>query len=303
MFCIPKIVRAAVVLGFVTACSPVVERPPPTTQPTPEAKPELTPEITVDHRPILAERIAAAGYEGVFVILDPGNNELIVSDPELAERQFIPASTFKIPNSLIALETGVAESPAFMLKWDGVQRGGASWDRDHDMRSAFAESAVWYYQELARRIGEQRMAQWIVAADYGNADISGGVDMFWLNGGLRISPREQVEFLQHVHTGASPFASTTIERFLDEVMVEGLGEGNAGIRAKTGWARAQDFVDPTTAGFEGHLGWFVGSVERPGRERVYFATLLLAPNPAPDSFSDDRQALTRAVLRELGYLH
>jgi beta-lactamase class D len=225
---------------------------------------------------------------------------LIVSDPELAERRFIPASTFKIPNSLIALETGVAESPAFMLKWDGEQRGGPSWNRDHDMRSAFAESAVWYYQELARRIGEQRMAHWVTAADYGNADIEGGVDMFWLNGGLRISPREQVEFLQRIHTGASPFAPTTIARFLDEVMIEARSEG---VRAKTGWARSQDFVDPAGAGFDGHLGWYVGSVEQAAGERIYFATLLLAPNPAPESFSSDRLELTGAVLRELGYLY
>ncbi|MFO7565033.1 MAG: penicillin-binding transpeptidase domain-containing protein [Enhygromyxa sp.] len=256
--------------------------------------------LTVEHRPALAERIAAAGYVGVFVLLDPASESLIISDPALAERGFIPASTFKIINSLIALETGVATSPEFALAWDGEERG-FDWDRDHDLRSAFRVSAVWYYQELARRIGEPRMAQWVAAADYGNRDISGGVDMFWLNGGLRISPREQVEFLRRVHEGHSPFSAPTVQVFLDEVMIDERREGVT-IRAKTGWARTQDFADPAAVGFEGHAGWYVGSVEQSDGSRVYFATLLLAPEPAPETFREDRRELTGVLLRALGQL-
>lgn len=256
--------------------------------------------IEVEHRPDLAAPLLAAGYSGVFVLLDPATQTLIVSDPELAERGFIPASTFKIPNSLIALETGVADGPGFVLKWDGVDRWAADWNRDHDLRSAFRVSAVWYYQEIARRIGEQRMAEWVTAADYGNEHISGGIDLFWLNGGLRISPREQVEFLRRVHEGASPFSPTTVAVFLDEVMTEEQRDGLT-IRAKTGWGRSQDFADPAAAGFEGHVGWYVGSVEEQDGSRVYFATLLLTPDPAPESFYGDRRELTRALLRALGH--
>ncbi|WP_181233010.1 class D beta-lactamase [Enhygromyxa salina] len=316
------LVSSFAVAVMLCGCRPIAEPPPPADQPAPSAPPSGTPEpepepeptpaltitITIDHRPELAERITAAGYRGAIVILDPAAATLIVSDPELAERQFIPASTFKIPNSLIALETGVADSPDFTLKWDGVQRWASSWNRDHDLRSAFAVSAVWYYQELARRIGEARMAEWVSAAEYGNADISGGVDAFWLNGALRISPREQVEFLQRLHTGASPFSPTTVARFLDDVMIyaprpgEWAGTPERSVRAKTGWAKSEHFTDSVTAGFEGNLGWFVGSFERPDGPRVYFATLLLTPEPAPDSFADDRPTLTAAALRELGYL-
>lgn len=255
----------------------------------------------VEHRAGLAEPIAAAGYEGVFVLLDPARETMIVSDPALAERRFIPASTFKIPNSLIALETGVADSPAFALPWDGVDRWASDWNRDHDLRSAFRVSAVWYYQELARRIGEQRMREWLVAADYGNADISGGIDMFWLNGGIRISAREQVEFLRRLHEGESPFSPAVVTSFLDDVMIDEQ-RGGVTIRAKTGWARSQDFADPASAGFEGHVGWFVGSVEQADASRVYFAILLLAPEPAPETFREDRRELTGVLLRELGYL-
>lgn len=307
---IARVASLVALAALGSACHPsIADRPPLAAAPEQAHPPEqATPPLTIDHRPVLAERIAAAGYQGAIVVLDPATHTLIVSDPELAERRFTPASTFKIPNSLIALETGVAASTTFTLKWDGEQRWASSWNQDHDMRSAFAVSAVWYYQELARRIGEARMLEWVSAADYGNADIAGGIDSFWLNGAIRISPREQVEFLQRLHAGTSPFSPTTVARFLDEVMIYAPRQGEWAsatrltVRAKTGWAHSQDFGDPMTAGFDGNLGWFVGSLEQADGARVYFATLLLAPEPAPDRFADDRPELTAAALHELGYL-
>lgn len=287
------------VVALTSACAADADGPAPQPSPSsheatsPDPAPKLAP------RPELAEHIRAAGYEGVFVLLDPQAQRLIVSDPEFAERGFIPASTFKIPNSLIALETGVADSTKFALPWDGVERWVSDWNHDHDMRSAFRASVVWYYQEIARRIGEQRMREWLVAAAYGNADISGGVDAFWLNGGLRIAAREQVEFLRRLHEGQSPFAPEVVASFLDEVMIDERRDGVT-IRAKTGWAQSRDFADPASAGFEGHAGWYVGSVEQADGERVYFATLLLAPEPAPETFVSDRRELTGVLLRELG---
>ena len=264
------------------------------------ADPPASVSLALEHRPELGEPLIAAGYVGVFVLLDPARNTLIVSDPEMAEQRFLPASTFKIPNTLIALELGVADGPEFALPWDGVERWASDWNRDHDLRSAFRFSVVWFYQELARRIGEQRMGEWVVAAKYGNMDIAGGVDSFWLNGDLRISPREQVEFLQRVHEGQSPFSPATVELFLDEIMIEEQHEGVT-LRAKTGWGSASDFPEGARPDFDGNVGWYVGSVERDDGSLVYFATLLLAPEPAPETFYTDRRELGRGLLRELGY--
>ncbi len=249
----------------------------------------------------MAKAIADEGLEGGMVVLDPKAQRLWTSDPAWTDRAFVPASTFKIPNSLIAWQTGVVDGPDFTLPWDGVERWSAAWNRDHDLRSAFTHSVVWYYQELARRVGEARMAQWVEAADYGNADIGGGIDRFWLNGELRISPRQQVEFLQRLHEGTSPFDEELVRRFLDEVMVfERRGE--TVVRAKTGWATAADFADPSQAGFGGHLGWFVGSVESPRGEQVYFAIVLTAPDPAPDFFGEKRKQIALAWLERSGWL-
>jgi len=299
----PSLLAAArIALSVVALAGCATDADGPAPEPAREVAQQPPPRVvTVEHRASLARPIAAAGYQGVFVVLDPASETMIVSDPELAERGFIPASTFKIPNSLIALEIGVADSPAFRLPWDGVERWASDWNRDHDLRSAFRVSAVWYYQELARQIGEQQMARWLTAADYGNADSSGDIDMFWLNGKLRISPREQVEFLRRVHEGQSPFRAEVVASFLNEVMMDEQRDGVT-IRAKTGWGCSQDFADPATAGFEGHVGWYVGSVEQADGSRVYFATLLLTPEPAPETFYTDRRELTGVLLRELGHL-
>ena len=285
------------------ACSgaPAAEVAPAPTLPAPvpaaDAEPTPAP-LTVEHRPELAERIAATGYQGTFAVLV--GDRLIVSDPALAEQGMIPASTFKIPNSLISLELGVIDGPETTLAWDGVERWLPAWNRDHDLRSAFANSVVWYYQELARRIGRARMQEWLTAIDYGNATIGDGpVDGFWLNGPLRISAREQVEFLRRLHAGETPFSPATVEAFLGEVMIV---DPKYGLRAKTGWADSSDFADPASAGFVGNLGWYVGSVEpAPGGERVFYATWLIAPEPAPESFSEDRKTVSLELLCAVGH--
>jgi beta-lactamase class D len=271
-----------------------VAKPEPAESPASEP---ITPKL--DYRPALGEVIAASGYTGTFVLLDPATETLIVAEPQpsegatsLAETGFSPASTFKIPNSLIALETGVADGPEFPLPWDGVERWNEAWNQDHIHRTAFQKSVVWYYQELARRIGEERMQEFIDAFDYGNRDISGGIDQFWLSGALRISPREQVEFLRRLHQGELPLSERTLAIMLDDIMVHERSAGGTIVRAKTGWGDAPPQ----------NIGWFVGSVERQDRSRAYFAVLILAGTPAPETFRTDRIDLAFALLAELGWV-
>src|SRR5207302_1318723 len=117
----------------------------------------------------------------------------------------LPASTFKIPNSVIALETGVVGDPdKDVFKWDGVVRSIEGWNRDHTLRSAIAASAVPVYQEIARRIGAERMQKYVDLFEYGNRDIGGGVDQFWLTGNLRIDPIQQIDFVDRLRREAQP---------------------------------------------------------------------------------------------------
>src|SRR5690606_21044420 len=137
-----------------------------------------------------------------------------------ADSGFIPASTFKIFNSLVALEAGAVASEEEVLEWDGVERGWDAWDQDHSMRSAIRVSAVWFYQELARRIGETRMQQYLREVRYGNQTMDGAIDDFWLSGGLRITPLEQVDFLVRLARNDLPFSDRTMAILRDILILE-----------------------------------------------------------------------------------
>src|SRR5574343_318003 len=102
-------------------------------------------------------------------------------------KAYTPASTFKICNSLIGLETCVIKDADFVIPWDKVVRNRVEWNQDHTLRLAMKNSTVWYYQELARRVGQNKMDYWIKKANYGNHSTKGGIDKFWLDGALRIA--------------------------------------------------------------------------------------------------------------------
>ncbi len=167
------------------------------------------------------------------------------------DRRFLPASTFKIPNSLIILETGVVLDPyADVLAWDGVERS-PGWDQDQTLRTAFVRSAFWAYGHWAREVGHDRMRTVVSQLGYGNGDIgrADDIDRFWLEGALEISAREQVDFLQRLHARALPFRPDVQDQVID-IMRHRDGEGWT-LRAKTGWA-VRD---------EPNHGWYVGWLE------------------------------------------
>nr|ALG03675.1 beta-lactamase [uncultured bacterium] len=98
---------------------------------------------------------------GSFVLYDPQTDNYIFYNQNQFEQTFSPASTFKICNSLIGLETGVIKDENFVIPWDSVTRQNPNWNTDHDLQTAFKNSTVWYYQELARRVGGQQMKYWL----------------------------------------------------------------------------------------------------------------------------------------------
>ncbi len=231
-------------------------------------------------------RFAAQDVNGVFVLFDPETQAEIVSDPELADTGYLPASTFKILHALIALETGVVSGPDELFSWDGKDRGYGPWNRDQTLRSAVEHSCVWVFQEIARRIGRERMQRYVDLADYGNRDISGALDSFWLDGGLRITPRQQTAFLQRLYAGELPFSRDAMEQVKDMILVEKTDA--YALWAKTGWASR---VYPQT-------GWLVGWVEKDGKAR-FFATAVEI-RKVDDARA--RYAVSRSLLQDFGAL-
>jgi beta-lactamase class D len=208
----------------------------------------------------LAKRFADEGTAGTFVGYKTDDYLVIASDKDRSGEAMLPASTFKIPNSVIALETGVVGDPdKDVFKWDGVVRSIEGWNRDHTMRSAIAASAVPVYQEIARRIGTERMQKYVDLFGYGNRDIGGGIDQFWLTGNLRIDPVQQIDFVDRLRRGALPVAKRSQELVRDILPVT--KSGDAVIRAKTGLVGAE-------AG-KPSLGWLVGWAEKAGASTLF----------------------------------
>ena len=226
---------------------------------------------------------------GSFTLYDFKNNKWVLCNREQWKKPFIPASTFKICNSLIGLETGIVADENFVIKWDGVVRSRPEWNKDHDLKTAFKNSTVWYYQELARRVGGEGMKKWLDSTGYGNADTSGGIDLFWLTGGLRITPEQQVLFLKRLYEGRLPFSRRTMD-IVKRIMVA-KDTATYTLRAKTGWGD-QDNQD---------IGWYVGYLQT--KNNVYFfATCIQRPRSDESSFLRARIEITLGILRELRFL-
>lgn len=227
------------------------------------------------------------GHNGCFVLYDLNKDQYIKFNPERCTEQFIPASTFKIFNSLVGLETGAVKDENEIMKWDGEKRFYDAWNQDLNMNDAFKYSAVWFYQELARRVGEEKMQHYININHYGNEDISGGIDRFWLDGGIRISADEQIEFLKRIYKNEVKFSQRSID-ILKRIMIYDQND-NYILRAKTGWAiRVKDQV-----------GWFVGYVEK--NDNVYFFALNVESKNPEEGFVS-RKEITFKILKELGVL-
>ncbi|MPZ37589.1 MAG: class D beta-lactamase [Rhizobiales bacterium] len=220
----------------------------------------------IEMQPSLGDAFTEIGTVGTFAMLDTGGGRIVVSDRERAETGFLPASTFKIPNSLIALETGVAaDADSTMFPWDKVVRDFDAWNQDHTLRSAFKASAVPVYQDIARKIGPERMQHYVDEFDYGNRDISGApLDTFWLNGRLRISAMQQIGFLQKLYRGVLPISERSQEIVRDIMYIEQSELGT--MRGKTGTIGIG--VAP---GSKATLGWLVGWVDQGNKKPYIFA--------------------------------
>lgn len=258
---------------------------------TPEALAQtLGREVMAEVRPEWGHYFERFDAAGTFVVYNRSRDQFIRYNPERAEQRFIPASTFKIFNSLVALETGVIEDVNTVLPWDSVQRRFTGWNRDHNMRSAFRQSVVWFYQELARRIGEERMRFFVEREGYGNEDIGGGIDQFWLTGDLRISPNEQVELLWRLYNSELAFSRPAMETVREIMVIRQTPEYT--LRGKTGWA------EPDQDGVE--IGWLVGWVER--ADNTYFFALNLKTRDPDFPMLEARQGIAYGILRELAVL-
>ena len=233
---------------------------------------------------------------GAFVLYDLKQNRYLRHDEARCRERFSPFSTFKIPNSLIGLDTGVIADAEFVIKWDEQKYPAFSqdtlpfsaWWQDQTLRTAFKRSVVWYYRELALKVGERRMKEYVNRLDYGNEDVSGPLSGFWLGSTLRISADEQVEFLKRLHKEELPVSKRSLSIVKEIMTLEEMPDYK--LSGKTGGG---------PLGEGRYLGWFVGYLET--KENTYFfATEIEGPTYL--SVRDERIALTKRILAGLGHL-
>ncbi|MGF7217289.1 beta-lactamase class D [Spirosoma lacussanchae] len=254
------------------------------------------PPVSVIDRPDLGRFFDAEKLNGSFLLYDLKKDRYIAYRYARSQKGFLPASTYKIINTLIGLETGLLADEATIMKWDGVRRAREVLNKDMTLREAFQVSCVPCYQELARKIGLERMRSFVQEADYGHMDIqAGNLDTFWLRGKSRISPKEEVDFLRRVYTGQVPFSKPNLATLKKVMLLD--DQPTHRLYGKTGWASEIDGI-----GIDGpDIGWFVGYVEK-GDDVYFFATNIESSPPVPDTFLAGRRRVTERILTELGIL-
>lgn len=222
--------------------------------------------------------------DGTILIYNENEKRYIVYNPDRTRNGYIPASTFKIFNSLAALTYGAVKDENEIIKWDGVKRNREELNKDMDMREAFRISSVWFYQEIARRIGAENMQKALTENRYGNRNMNGGLDRFWLDGEIRISPEQQVDFLRRMYFGKLNFSPASAQITKRIMLLK--DEGDFKLYGKTGWM--------DTGGID--LGWLVGFVESSGN--IYFYALnVQCPEGTNKNFLSARKGIVDKVFK------
>jgi beta-lactamase class D len=231
---------------------------------------------------------------GTFALFDNITGEFTVYNMErYRDSAYLPASTFKIVNALIAIETGTVKDSATVIKWDRISRAIPQWNRDLKMDEAFKYSAVPWFQELARRIGKPTMQHWLDTLGYGRSfskpAINNNLDTFWLDNSVRVTADEQLGLVKKLYFGQLPFQPRSQRMVKNMMLME--DNSNYKLSYKTGWGYTQ----------QGHsLGWIIGWIEE-NRHPYFFVLQLESPRREFD-MGNVRLKMLKQILKQYGFM-
>ena len=240
----------------------------------------------VEERPELAKLLKDAGVTGVVAMLDPQSGTITVSDRALAARQSLPASTFKVPAALIALDTGVVkDAQGAVFKQDWPTSSIKACNADQTLATALARSCVPVFAKIGRMIGDEKLTSALKVFEYGNAKATGGYP-YWLAGDLRISPLEQIAFIDKLRRQDLPVSQSAMNAVTEIIEID--RTDTYVLRGKTGWAGAKN---PDT-------GWFVGWAEKGDDVRVFAVNIEMTDiADAPKRLAIAKQMLDAASIK------
>jgi beta-lactamase class D len=243
-----------VCIAFATGCGGGAKKAPPVVVPTDAMEADAATKVDIS---------GLTNVPACFVLREP-DGTVRQSDEAVCQKRLLPASTFKIPNALIGADVGLLDGPDAIMKYDAKAYPRnpdwpEGWDHDQTLRQALLISAVPLFRRLAMQIGPERMQAHLDAFEYGNKNISGGQDTFWLTGrGLAISAPEQVTFLSKLLAGTLPVKPAAMATVREALPTEKAGD--ATLHWKTGTANREP---------EPWVAWLVGWVERPDGNHVF----------------------------------
>ncbi|MES2018019.1 MAG: class C beta-lactamase [Pseudomonadota bacterium] len=208
----------------------------------------------------LAATPAVHAAEICTAIADAATGKILMQRGD-CQRQVTPASTFKIPLSLMGYDAGFlkdAQAPELPFR-QGYVDWRPSWKSATGPSKWMSESVVWYSQQITQSLGKARFAAYTKRFDYGNADVSGdarhdGLTASWLGSSLRISPLGQLAFLGKVanrQLGVSEHAYA---------MTAQLTQAS---QSPDGWR-----INGKTGSGDGY-GWYVGWASKGARNYVF----------------------------------
>jgi beta-lactamase class D len=219
---------------------------------------------------------------GNFVMYDLKRDKYIYYNQPQAQQAYPPGATFKLFLSLVGFETGNIKTEGI----DAPDQVKTNWKPEHERKNPYQNSSVYYYDELTRKIGAGQIKQWMDKVPYGNADTTGGVPGFWLNGGLKISPDEQISFLRRLHDHKLPFSDVNMDRVKGMMAIT--DTTGYSLKGKTGWAE-QENQD---------IGWFVGYVETKD-DTFFFANCVQSSDPGNPYFENARMDIVYKIFQDL----
>lgn len=233
--------------------------------------------------------------EGCFALMDNGTGNFTVYNlGRYRDSAYLPASTFKIINSLIGLQTGVITSDSMVIKWDGVQRWNSNWNKDLTMYEAFRVSSLPYYQEVARRIGKDTMQFWLDSLKYGaktdseKVVIKSAIDSFWIDNSIKVTPDQQLGIVKRLYFDQLPFFKTYQEMVKRTMIFE--NNTKYQLAYKTGWGDSEN---------GNTIAWIMGWIEE--NNHPYFFVLNIE---TPDKNADVvtiRMKILKDILKKLGF--
>ena len=239
---------------------------------------------TIDEKNIKAQ-FDKYGVEGCFVLFNQSDDITIRYNSALCDSGYIPASTFKIPNSVIALEQGVVKDTSQVFNWNGRTWPNEAWNRNQTLKSAMKFSCIWVYFEIAEKIGIEKYYDYVKSFDYGNKNLVGPPTRFWLAGEFRISANQQIEFLKRFYNYQLRVSKRSIDIVKDLIIIDHTEYYT--LSGKTGGGMIND---------TDYIMWLVGYVEK--NNMVYFYAMnFLTENY--EKLSLARYDITKSILQEL----